>query len=201
METMTSQDLIALEDKYGAHNYHPLPVVLAKGEGVYVWDVEGKKYFDFLSAYSAVNQGHCHPKIIKALTDQAQTLTLTSRAFYNDALGIYEEFISNYFGYDKMLPMNSGAEAVESAIKICRKWGHEVKGIKKDVAKILLDSSFSSSLILSKISTLASTAIPMVKTIPAIPGSVNAAPNEARAPIKKKRLAINARLDTKPAPL
>jgi ornithine--oxo-acid transaminase len=138
METMTSQEIINLEDKYGAHNYHPLPVVLAKGEGVYVWDVEGKKYYDFLSAYSAVNQGHCHPKIVKALTDQAQVLTLTSRAFYNDTLGQYEEFISKYFGYNKMLPMNTGAEAVETAIKIARKWGYEKKGVAENQAKIVV---------------------------------------------------------------
>jgi len=118
---------IELEDKYGAHNYHPLPVVLAKGEGVFVWDVEGKKYFDFLSAYSAVNQGHCHPKIVEALIAQAQELTLTSRAFYNDALGPYEEYMHQLFGFDKMLPMNTGAEAVETAIKICRKWAYEKK--------------------------------------------------------------------------
>ena len=115
MEKLTSDQMMQLEDKHGAHNYHPLPVVLAKGEGVYVWDVEGRRYYDFLSAYSAVNQGHCHPKIIAALTEQAQTLTLTSRAFYNDALGEYEKYITNYFGFDKVLPMNTGAEAVETA--------------------------------------------------------------------------------------
>ena len=113
-EKLSSEELMQLEDRYGAHNYHPLPVVLAKGEGVYVWDVEGKRYFDFLSAYSAVNQGHCHPRIVKALTDQAQTLTLTSRAFYNDTLGVYEKFVAEYFGFDKVLPMNTGAEAVET---------------------------------------------------------------------------------------
>jgi ornithine--oxo-acid transaminase len=129
--TMTSEQLIQLENKHGAHNYHPLPVVLARGEGVYVWDVEGKKYFDFLSSYSAVNQGHCHPKIIGALKDQAETLTLTSRAFYNDVLGVYEQYITDYFGFDKVLPMNSGAEAVETAIKICRKWGYEKKGVEE----------------------------------------------------------------------
>jgi ornithine--oxo-acid transaminase len=112
---------INLEDKYGAHNYHPLPVVLEKGEGIHVWDTDGKKYFDFLSAYSAVNQGHCHPKIVKALTDQAQKLTLTSRAFYNDSLGEYEKYITDYFNFDKVLPMNTGAEAVETALKLCRK--------------------------------------------------------------------------------
>ena len=122
-------EAIALEEKYGAHNYHPLPVVLSRGEGVYVWDVDGKKYYDFLSAYSAVNQGHCHPKIVDAMVQQAQTLTLTSRAFYNDKLGIYEEFVTNYFGFDKVLPMNTGAEAVETALKLCRKWAYEKKGI------------------------------------------------------------------------
>jgi ornithine--oxo-acid transaminase len=133
-----STELIGLEEKYGAHNYHPLPVVLTKGEGVYLWDVEGKKYFDFLSAYSAVNQGHCHPRIIQALIDQAQTLTLTSRAFYNDSLGLYEKYIAEFFGFDKVLPMNTGAEAVETAIKLCRKWGYEVKGIAKNQAKIIV---------------------------------------------------------------
>ncbi len=129
---------INLENKYGAHNYHPLPVVLAKGEGVKVWDVEGKEYYDFLSAYSAVNQGHCHPKIIKTLTEQAQTLTLTSRAFYNDQLGEFEQFASEYFGFDKLLPMNTGAEAVETAIKICRKWAYEKKGIAENEAQIIV---------------------------------------------------------------
>jgi len=132
-----TEEAIALEDKYGAHNYHPLPVVLNKGEGVYVWDVEGKRYYDFLSAYSAVNQGHCHPKIVKALSDQAATLTLTSRAFYNDVLGEYERFMSEFFDFDKILPMNSGAEAVETAIKLCRKWGYEKKGIPENQAKII----------------------------------------------------------------
>ena len=135
---MTSQDFIQKEDKYGAHNYHPLPVVLEKGEGVYVWDVEGNKYFDFLSAYSAVNQGHCHPKIVKALTDQANTLALTSRAFYSSGLGDYEEYITNYFGYDKILPMNTGAEGDETALKLCRKWGYEKKGIEENKAKIIV---------------------------------------------------------------
>jgi len=129
---------IELEDKYGAHNYHPLPVVLNRGEGVFVWDVEGKRYYDFLSAYSAVNQGHCHPKIIAALVNQAQTLTLTSRAFYNDQLGRYEEYITQYFGFDKVLPMNTGAEAVETAIKLCRKWAYERKGIAEHEAKIIV---------------------------------------------------------------
>lgn len=134
----TSQDFINEELKYSAHNYHPLPVVLAKGEGVFVWDVEGKKYFDFLSAYSAVNQGHCHPKIIKALTDQANTLCLTSRAFHSDKFAEFSRFVTDYFGFEKVLPMNTGAEAVETAIKIARKWGYDKKGIKKDQAKILV---------------------------------------------------------------
>ena len=120
-DNQSSKAAIALEDKYGAHNYHPLPVVLQKGEGVYVWDVEGKKYYDFLSAYSAVNQGHCHPRIVNRLQEQAAKLTLTSRAFYNDQLGVYEKFMSEYFGFDKVLPMNTGAEAVETAIKLCQK--------------------------------------------------------------------------------
>jgi len=137
-EKLTSQMAIELEDKYGAHNYHPLPVVLAKGEGPFVWDVEGKKYFDFLSAYSAVNQGHCHPKIVDALVEQARTLTLTSRAFYNDCLGPYEKYITNYFGYDKVLPMNSGAEADETAIKLCRKWAYDKKGVPANEAKIIV---------------------------------------------------------------
>ena len=133
-----TEQLINLENQYGAHNYHPLPVVLDRGEGVYVWDVEGKKYFDFLSAYSAVNQGHCHPKIIGALTSQAKKLTLTSRAFYNSKLGIFEEYITRYFGYDKFLPMNTGAEAVETAIKLCRKWAYEKKGLAENSAKIIV---------------------------------------------------------------
>lgn len=133
-----SEYLMDLEDRYGAHNYHPLPVVLSKGEGVFVWDVEGKRYYDFLSAYSAVNQGHCHPKIIKALTDQASKLTLTSRAFYNDVLGEYEQYISEYFGFDKVLPMNTGAEAVETALKLTRKWAYEKKGIAQDQAQIIV---------------------------------------------------------------
>lgn len=135
---MTSQDYINREDKYGAHNYHPLPVVLDSGNGVFVWDVEGKKYYDFLSAYSAVNQGHCHPKIVKALTDQAQKITLTSRAFYNSVLGEFEQYITSYFGYDKVLPMNTGAEADETAIKLCRRWGYDVKGIPTNEAKIIV---------------------------------------------------------------
>ena len=143
MTKLTSNDLIQLEDKHGAHNYHPLPVVLAKGEGVHVWDVEGKKYYDFLSAYSAVNQGHCHPKIIDAMMEQAKTLTLTSRAFHNDTLGVYEKFITEYFGFDKVLPMNTGAEAVETAIKIARKWGYEEKGISENDAVIVVcDGNF-----------------------------------------------------------
>ncbi len=133
-----SQEAMALENKYGAQNYHPLPVVLSRGEGVFVWDVEGKKYYDFLSAYSSVNQGHCHPKILSALTEQANKLTLTSRAFYNDKLGKYEEFTTQYFGYDKLLPINTGAEAVETAIKLCRKWAYEVKGIDINNAKIVV---------------------------------------------------------------
>ena len=135
---LTSKELIAYEDRYGAHNYHPLPVVLSKGEGVYVWDVEGKRYYDFLSAYSAVNQGHCHPRIVDAITAQAGRLALTSRAFYNDKLGIYEKYVTEFFGFDKVLPMNSGAEAVETAMKLCRKWGYEKKGIKNGEAKIIV---------------------------------------------------------------
>ncbi|SHJ68095.1 ornithine--oxo-acid transaminase [Flavobacterium haoranii] len=138
LEKLSSAEAIALEDKYGAHNYHPLPVVLNRGEGVYVWDVEGKKYYDFLSAYSAVNQGHCHPKIVGAMMQQAQTLTLTSRAFYNDKLGVYEEFVTKYFGFDKVLPMNTGAEAVETALKICRKWAYEKKGFHENEAQIIV---------------------------------------------------------------
>ncbi len=135
---MRSQDYINKEDKYGAHNYHPLPVVLEKGEGPFVWDVEGKKYYDFLSAYSAVNQGHCHPKIIGAMIEQASKLTLTSRAFYNNVLGEYEEYITKYFGYDKVLPMNTGAEADETAIKLCRKWAYLKKGVAENKAKIIV---------------------------------------------------------------
>jgi ornithine--oxo-acid transaminase len=132
-----SEEMMSLEAKYGAHNYHPLPVVLERGEGVYVWDTEGKRYFDFLSAYSAVNQGHCHPKIVAALTMQATKLTLTSRAFYNDCLGEYEKFITGFFGYDKVLPMNTGVEAVETAVKLARRWGYDVKGIPANEAKIV----------------------------------------------------------------
>ncbi len=133
-----SAKAIDLENKYGAHNYHPLPVVLERGEGVFVWDVEGKQYYDFLSAYSAVNQGHCHPVIVRAMIEQARKMTLTSRAFYNDALGEYEKFITSYFGYDKVLPMNTGAEAVETAIKLARRWGYEKKGIAADMARIVV---------------------------------------------------------------
>jgi ornithine--oxo-acid transaminase len=135
---MNTQDYIQREDKYGAHNYHPLPVVLDRGEGVYVWDVEGRRYYDFLSAYSAVNQGHCNPKIVNAMTEQAGRLTLTSRAFYNSMLGEFEEYITRYFGYDKVLAMNSGAEADETALKLCRKWGYEKKGIAENEAKIIV---------------------------------------------------------------
>ena len=135
---MNSTDLMALENEYGAHNYHPLPVVLDRGEGVFVWDVEGERYYDFLSAYSAVNQGHCHPKIINTLTKQAQKLTLTSRAFYNSRLGEYEQFVTRYFGYDKVLPMNTGAEAVETALKLCRKWAYERKGLIENTAQIVV---------------------------------------------------------------
>ncbi len=138
LDQLTSQQAMDLENKYGAHNYHPLPVVLSRGEGVYVWDVEGKKYYDFLSAYSAVNQGHCHPKIVSAMVNQAQTLSLTSRAFYNDVLGKYEKFACEYFGFDKLLPMNTGAEAVETALKLCRKWAYEVKGIDENEAEIIV---------------------------------------------------------------
>ncbi|MBI5806978.1 MAG: ornithine--oxo-acid transaminase [Ignavibacteriales bacterium] len=135
---MQSKDYIELEEKYGAHNYHPLPVVLAKGEGVFLWDVEGKRYFDFLSAYSAVNQGHCHPKIINTMIEQAKTLTLTSRAFYNNCLGPYEKYITEYFGYEKVLPMNSGAEADETALKLCRRWAYDKKGVPENEAKIIV---------------------------------------------------------------
>lgn len=143
MTQQTSNHYIAKEDKFGAHNYHPIPVVLAKGQGIFVWDVEGKKYFDFLSAYSAVNQGHCHPKITSALTEQAQTLALTSRAFYNNKLGDWEEYMTKLFGYDRMLPMNSGAEADETALKLIRKWAYKVKGIADNEARIIVcDGNF-----------------------------------------------------------
>ncbi len=138
LEQTASEKAIDLENKYGAHNYHPLPVVLNKGEGVYVWDVDGKKYYDFLSAYSAVNQGHCHPKIVDAMMAQAKTLSLTSRAFHNDILGKYEKFACEFFGFDKLLPMNTGAEAVETALKICRKWAYEKKGIAENEAEIIV---------------------------------------------------------------
>lgn len=137
-EKVTSKQAMALEEQYGAHNYHPLPVVLSKGEGVYLWDPEGNMYYDFLSAYSAVNQGHCHPRLIETLAAQARTLTLTSRAFYNDALGPYEKYITEYFGFDKVLPMNSGAEADETALKLARRWGYEVKGVEENKAKIIV---------------------------------------------------------------
>ena len=142
MNTMTAgktraEELMALEDRYGAHNYHPLPVVLSRGEGVFVWDVNGKQYYDFLSAYSAVNQGHCHPKLVRTLTEQAGKLALTSRAFYNDCLGEYEKFITTFFGYDKVLPMNTGVEAVETSIKLARRWGYKVKGIPDNQAKVV----------------------------------------------------------------
>ena len=140
---MTAQEFIDREARYGAHNYHPLPVVLERGEGIYVWDTDGKKYFDFLSAYSAVNQGHCHPKIVKAMTDQAQKLALTSRAFYNDVLGEWEEFVTRFFGYDKVLPMNTGVEADETALKLCRKWAYMKKGVPDGKAKIIVcDGNF-----------------------------------------------------------
>ena len=140
---MTAQEFIDREARYGAHNYHPLPVVLERGEGIYVWDTDGKKYFDFLSAYSAVNQGHCHPKIVKAMTDQAQKLALTSRAFFNDVLGEWEEFVTRFFGYDKVLPMNTGAEADETALKLCRKWAYMKKGVPDGKAKIIVcDGNF-----------------------------------------------------------
>ena len=138
LERLNTKAAIALEDKYGAHNYHPLGVVLSKGDGAKVWDVEDKEYFDFLSAYSAVNQGHCHPKIVGAMVEQAKTLTLTSRAFYSDSLGVYEKFITDYFGYDKVLPMNTGAEADETALKLCRRWAYDKKGIEPNMAKIIV---------------------------------------------------------------
>lgn len=137
-ETMlSSQELMQLENRYGAHNYHPLPVVLSRGQGVYLWDVEGRQYYDFLSAYSAVNQGHCHPRIVKALMEQAQKLTLTSRAFFNDVLGPYEKYVTEYFGYDRALPMNTGVEACETAVKLCRKWAYEVKGVPANQARVI----------------------------------------------------------------
>ena len=153
LKVPSSKEAIKLENEFGAHNYHPLPVVLKKGVGVYLWDVEGNKYYDFLSAYSAVNQGHCHPKINKALHDQAKVLTLTSRAFYNDILGSYEEFITKLFGYDKVLPMNTGVEGGETANKIARKWGYLKKGIKKDQARIVFASGNFWGRTLAAIST------------------------------------------------
>jgi len=143
LDKITTEQAIELENKHGAHNYHPLPVVLKKGEGAFVWDVEGRKYYDFLSAYSAVNQGHCHPKIVGAMVEQASNLTLTSRAFYNDKLGQYEKYACDYFGFDKLLPMNTGAEAVETALKITRRWAYEVKGIDENSAQIIVcDNNF-----------------------------------------------------------
>lgn len=153
MMTQTIHPSIYLEQKYGAHNYHPLPVVIEKGMGIYMWDTDGKKYFDFLSAYSAVNQGHCHPKIINALTEQAKKLTLTSRAFYNNVLGNYEEYITSLFGYDKVLPMNTGVEGGETALKLCRKWAYEVKKIKQNEAVILFASGNFWGRTLSAVST------------------------------------------------
>ena len=137
LKSVSSEEAMALEDKHGAHNYHPLPVVLEKGEGIFVWDPEGNKYYDFLSAYSAINQGHCHPRILKALNDQAQKITLSSRAFYNNVLGQYEKYITEYFGYDKVLPMNTGVEGGETAVKLARKWGYKVKGIPNNQAQII----------------------------------------------------------------
>ncbi|GAB4818596.1 hypothetical protein N2152v2_005642 [Parachlorella kessleri] len=136
-QTAQQQQLIDREEKYGAHNYHPIPVVLTRGEGIFMWDVDGKRYFDFLSGYSAVNQGHCHPKIVGAMVEQAQRLTLTSRAFFNDVLGEYEEYITKLLGYDKVLPMNTGVEGGETAIKLARRWGYDVKGVPKYQGKIL----------------------------------------------------------------
>ena len=166
LEKISSQDAIALEAKYGAQNYHPLPVVLNRGEGVYVWDVDGKKYYDFLSAYSAVNQGHCHPHIISALKEQAEKLTLTSRAFYNDMLGKYEKYVTEYFGFDRVLPMNTGAEAVETAMKLARKWGYEKKGIHTNQAKIIVcQNNFHGRTIsiISASKTIASTSVAPLK--------------------------------------
>ena len=150
---LSSHDLIELEEKYGAHNYHPIPVVLAKGKGVFLWDVKGKKYYDFLSAYSAVNQGHCHPRILNALVEQAQKLTLTSRAFHNDVLGRFEEYITDLFGYDRVLPMNTGVEGGETAVKLCRKWAYQVKGVPANRAKIIFVTGNFWGRTLSAIST------------------------------------------------
>lgn len=141
--SLTAEDIYAREDKYGAHNYHPLPVALERGKGIHVWDVEGNRYYDFLSAYSAVNQGHCHPKIVAALTAQASKLALTSRAFYNDVLGMYEEYVTRLFGYNKVLPMNTGVEGGETACKLARRWAYDVKGVPKNQAKIIFAESTS----------------------------------------------------------
>ncbi|MBT3383851.1 MAG: ornithine--oxo-acid transaminase [Prolixibacteraceae bacterium] len=177
MPKLTSQDFMAKEDKFGAHNYHPLPVVLAKGEGVFVWDVEGKKYFDFLAAYSAVNQGHSHPKILDALVNQAKTLALTSRAFYNNVLGEWEEYMTKLFGYDKMLPMNSGAEADETALKLIRKWAYKVKGIPTNEAKIVVcDGNFHGRTI--TIISMSSDPDAYTHYGPYTPGFVNIAYND-----------------------
>lgn len=169
-----------LEDQYGAHNYHPIPVVLSRGEGVFVWDTEGKQYFDFLSAYSAVNQGHCHPKIVRALTEQAQKLALTSRAFYNDCLGEYEKFVTSYFGYDKVLPMNSGAEGVETALKLARRWAYEKKGLAENAAKIVVcEGNFHGRTI--TIVSLSTDPDSYEKFGPYTPGIVKIAYNDAKA--------------------
>lgn len=176
----TSQEFIDLEAKYGAHNYHPLPVVLDRGEGAFLWDVEGKQYFDFLSAYSAVNQGHCHPKIVGALVEQAQKLTLTSRAFYNSTLGDYEKFITDYFGYDKVLPMNTGAEAVETALKLARRWGVVKKGIPNEEVKIVCcESNFHGRTI--SIITMSSDPDSYANYGPLTPGFIRIPYNDAKA--------------------
>ncbi len=181
-----TQYFLELEEKFGAHNYHPLPVVLTKGEGVFVWDVEGKRYYDFLSGYSAVNQGHCHPKIIEALIEQAQRLTLTSRAFHNEVLGEYSKYITAYFGYDKVLPMNTGVEAVETALKLCRKWGYEVKGIKENEAKIIVcDNNFHGRT--STVISFSSDASAHKNFGPYMPGFINIPYNN----IKALRTALN----------
>src|SRR5574344_462455 len=178
-----AQDYIDLENNYGAHNYHPLPVVLSKGQGIYVWDVDGKRYFDFLSAYSAVNQGHCHPKIVKALCDQAQELCLTSRAFYNDCLGPYEEFATKFFGYDKLLPMNSGAEAVETALKLARRWGYIHKNIPENEALIMTcDGNFHGRTI--TIVSISTDPESYGQYGPFTPGFVTIPYNDASAPEK-----------------
>lgn len=175
-----SEKAMQLEDQYGAHNYHPIPVVLSRGEGVFVWDAEGKQYFDFLSAYSAVNQGHCHPKIVRALTEQAQKLALTSRAFYNDCLGEYEKFVTGYFGYDKVLPMNSGAEGVETALKLARRWAYEKKGLAENAAKIIVcEGNFHGRTI--TIVSLSTDPDSYEKFGPYTPGIVKVAYNDAKA--------------------